>query len=78
MNKPVFVGRGREALDVAVATGETTASGEIGTGDEPMLVADGIVVGTDREEASGIGAVEEVTGGVVCATGVTGLADRAV
>ncbi len=42
------------------------------------LVAEGIVVGTDREVASGTGVIAEVTGGVVCATGVAEVADRAV
>jgi len=50
---PVSGGRGREALDVAVATGETAASGIAGRGDDPMPAEDGVVAETVREAVSG-------------------------
>ena len=47
-------------------------------GDDPTPVAEGTVADTDREVVSGTGAIAEVREGVLCATGVAGLAVRAV
>jgi hypothetical protein len=47
---PESRGRGREALEVVVATGETPASGETGSRDEPIPVPEGVGAETGRED----------------------------